>query len=141
VSELPAEHVDERGVPLLEDDWRGQRPWGMSPRRGSSFARTRQRERDTEWNRAAPARGGANANAETDDWGETDWASEERAEPVFDDSEAPLKVGDWIRHPLFGDGRIMESSGRGEGQKVVVQFGLAGRRKLVVANASLVRIG
>jgi DNA helicase-2/ATP-dependent DNA helicase PcrA len=146
VSELPAEHVDERGVPLLEDDWRGQRPWGMRPRRGSSFAR-QQRERDMEWNRGTPAPEPARrvpvSSAEAGDWGETDWASEDRAEPVFDDSgsEAPLKVGDWIRHPLFGDGRIMESSGRGEGQKVVVQFGHAGRRKLVVANASLVRIG
>ena len=67
----------------------------------------------------------------------------ERAEPVYDDSggEAPLRPGDKIRHPLFGAGTIVESSGRGEGQKVVVQFGLAGRRKLVVATASLVRIG
>jgi hypothetical protein len=118
----------------------------MRPRRGSSFAR-QQRERDMEWNRGTPAPEPARrvpvSSAEADDWGETDWASEDRAEPVFDDSgsEAPLKVGDWIRHPLFGDGRIMESSGRGEGQKVVVQFGHAGRRKLVVANASLVRIG
>jgi DNA helicase II / ATP-dependent DNA helicase PcrA len=148
VSELPAEHVDERGVPLLEDDWRGQRPWGMRPRRGSQFGGgARSRDRDTEWNRSGPARRVASpgptpgADADVDPWSE--WPSEERAEPVYDDSggEAPLRPGDKIRHPLFGAGTIVESSGRGEGQKVVVQFGLAGRRKLVVANASLVRIG
>ncbi|MFN0151015.1 MAG: ATP-dependent helicase [bacterium] len=131
LKEVPAEHREDRSVPLLDDEWGASRGWGGRPRRWGAGPGA-----------PSPVRRGGGA-AERDAWRDAEWSAGAESEPVVDESgrEAPLRIGERIRHPLFGEGRILESSGKGTSQKIVVQFGHAGTRKLVVANASLVRIG
>ncbi len=53
---------------------------------------------------------------------------------VYDDG---LRKGQKVRHPMFGIGTVLQVEGRGDGQKVVVYFERAGRKKLVVRVAGL----
>jgi PcrA/UvrD helicase-like protein len=55
-------------------------------------------------------------------------------------SERPFQVGDWVRHPEFGDGLILEAKGAGEAASVVVSFPDNTRRRLMVKFANLSRL-
>jgi len=55
-------------------------------------------------------------------------------------SERPFQVGDWVRHPEFGDGLILEARGAGEAASVVVSFPDNTRRRLMVKFANLSRL-
>jgi hypothetical protein len=55
-------------------------------------------------------------------------------------SERPLQVGDWVRHPEFGDGLILEAKGAGESASVVVSFPDNTRRRLMIKFANLSRL-
>jgi DNA helicase-2/ATP-dependent DNA helicase PcrA len=65
------------------------------------------------------------------------------AEPRFGDDgrEEALRAGERVRHPVFGDGWVLQTSGRGDALKITVEFNGAGVRKLVAAYAALQRIG
>lgn len=52
-------------------------------------------------------------------------------------SERDFQVGDWVRHPDFGDGLILESKGGGESASVLVSFPDNSRRRLMVRFARL----
>jgi hypothetical protein len=52
-------------------------------------------------------------------------------------SERDFQVGDWVRHPEFGDGLILESKGGGESASVLVSFPDNSRRRLMVRFAHL----
>ncbi len=52
-------------------------------------------------------------------------------------SERDFQVGDWVRHPEFGDGLILESKGGGESASVLVSFPDNSRRRLMVRFARL----
>lgn len=54
--------------------------------------------------------------------------------------ESFLKKNDTIVHEVFGEGTILEVSGVGEEQKVVVDFAFNGRKKLLVKLANLKKI-
>lgn len=60
------------------------------------------------------------------------WDGEPRV--VYDDG---LRVGARVRHPTFGVGRVVLVEGRGDQQKVTVQFAASGRKKLLVKFAGL----
>ena len=51
--------------------------------------------------------------------------------------ERDFQVGDWVRHPEFGDGLILESKGGGESASVLVSFPDNSRRRLMVKFARL----
>ena len=51
-----------------------------------------------------------------------------------------FKVGDLVHHTEFGQGIIRRVEGRGEKEKVTVQFSTAGIRKLIVAYAPLTKL-
>jgi len=51
-----------------------------------------------------------------------------------------FEVGDWVRHPEFGDGLILESKGGGESASVLVSFPDNSRRRLMVKFARLSRL-
>jgi hypothetical protein len=51
--------------------------------------------------------------------------------------ERAFQVGDWVRHPEFGDGLILESKGGGESASVLVSFPDNSRRRLMVRFARL----
>jgi DNA helicase-2/ATP-dependent DNA helicase PcrA len=127
--EIPAEHREDRGA-------RSSFEWG--PPRERTFARDAA-TRSPGSRRPAP-RGATERHDLFDDAGGVEAT---RGEPVFDDDgrEARLRVGERVRHPLFGIGQVMETSGHGQSLKVTIQFGHAGRRKLMAAYASLERIG
>jgi len=55
-------------------------------------------------------------------------------------SERPFAVGDWVRHPEFGDGLILEAKGAGEAASVVVSFPDNTRRRLMIKFANLSRL-
>jgi len=55
-------------------------------------------------------------------------------------SERPFQVGDWVRHPEFGDGLILEAKGTGEAASVVVSFPDNTRRRLMIKFANLSRL-
>ena len=50
-----------------------------------------------------------------------------------------LRVGDLVRHPRFGEGRVESVQGRQASQEAVVQFRTAGTRRLAVRDARLER--
>ncbi|HKA25277.1 MAG TPA: hypothetical protein VKF80_09875 [Candidatus Eisenbacteria bacterium] len=52
--------------------------------------------------------------------------------------EAPFKVGDRIRHPVFGDGLVLEVSARGEDFALRVSFSKDGAQRKVMARAARV---
>jgi hypothetical protein len=52
--------------------------------------------------------------------------------------EAPFKVGDRIRHPVFGDGLVLEVSPRGEDIALRVSFSKDGAQRKVLARAARV---
>ena len=54
--------------------------------------------------------------------------------------EHAFHVGDWVRHPEFGDGLILESKGAGESATVLVSFPDNTRRRLMVKFAKLSRL-
>jgi len=51
-----------------------------------------------------------------------------------------FEVGDWVRHPEFGDGLILEAKGGGESASVLVSFPDNSRRRLMVKFARLSRL-
>ena len=55
-------------------------------------------------------------------------------------SDQNFEVGDWVRHPEFGDGLILESKGGGESASVLVSFPDNSRRRLMVKFARLSRL-
>ncbi len=69
---------------------------------------------------------------------EIEWESE----PKLDESgrEAPLRVGERVRHPVFGLGRVLAVTGKGETLKVTIDFNGGGVRKLMAAYAALERL-
>jgi hypothetical protein len=52
-------------------------------------------------------------------------------------NERNFQVGDWVRHPEFGDGLILESKGGGESASVLVSFPDNSRRRLMLKFAKL----
>ena len=56
-----------------------------------------------------------------------------------DDDGADLGVGDRIRHPTFGPGRILELSGRPGNEEALIAFDEYGTKRLLMAYAPLVR--
>ncbi|HEV8479794.1 MAG TPA: hypothetical protein VGR66_03280 [Candidatus Eisenbacteria bacterium] len=52
--------------------------------------------------------------------------------------EAPFKVGDRIKHPVFGDGLVLEVSPRGEDYALRVSFSKDGAQRKVLARAARV---
>jgi hypothetical protein len=52
--------------------------------------------------------------------------------------EAPFKVGDRIRHPVFGDGLVLEVAPRGEDIALRVSFSKDGAQRKVLARAARV---
>ena len=64
------------------------------------------------------------------------------ADPGIPDSEPPmprgvLRVGQRVKHPEFGPGKVLERSGNGETMKVTVMFDTGRVKKLLVRYASL----
>jgi hypothetical protein len=52
--------------------------------------------------------------------------------------EAPFKVGDRVRHPVFGDGLVLEVAPRGEDIALRVSFSKDGAQRKVLARAAKV---
>lgn len=52
--------------------------------------------------------------------------------------EAPFKVGDRVRHPVFGDGLVLEVALRGEDYALRVSFTKDGAQRKVLARTSRV---
>lgn len=55
-------------------------------------------------------------------------------------NDRDLEVGDWVRHPEFGDGLILEAKGGGESASVLVSFPDKSQRRLMVKFARLSRL-
>lgn len=51
--------------------------------------------------------------------------------------ERPIQVGDWVDHPEFGEGLVLESRGSGESATVTVSFSDRTQRKLLIRLARL----
>ncbi len=58
------------------------------------------------------------------------------SQEVVDDGEG-LTAGTRVRHPTFGVGIVRRSEGRGDGEKLSVQFARAGMKKLIRRYANL----
>jgi DNA helicase-2/ATP-dependent DNA helicase PcrA len=56
------------------------------------------------------------------------------------DSNAGLRVGDDVRHPVFGDGIIIEIRGSGASAEAAVRFADAGTKHLALDWAPLTKI-
>ncbi len=58
--------------------------------------------------------------------------------PDYDyDSEEALRVGRQVLHEVFGEGKIVQLSGKGESLKAVVEFSTAGKKNLMLKYAHL----
>ena len=58
-----------------------------------------------------------------------------------DETRSGLRPGMLVQHAKFGEGRVVEASGRGRDRKVTVVFRRAGRKRLVEAFAKLEVVG
>jgi DNA helicase II / ATP-dependent DNA helicase PcrA len=67
------------------------------------------------------------------DDGDIDYASQSQEEPQ-------LRVGAVVEHEVFGKGKIMQLSGKGEDAKAIVMFATAGKKQLMLKFAHL-RLG
>src|SRR5262249_14979887 len=61
-------------------------------------------------------------------------------EPVDETAFLAFSVGQRVKHPEFGSGKIIEKSGTGDGLKVVVLFDTGQWKKLLVKYAGLEKI-
>jgi DNA helicase-2/ATP-dependent DNA helicase PcrA len=50
--------------------------------------------------------------------------------------EAPFKVGDRVRHPVFGDGLVLHVAPRSDDLAVKISFARDGVQRLVLARAA-----
>jgi DNA helicase II / ATP-dependent DNA helicase PcrA len=55
-------------------------------------------------------------------------------------SEKRYKPGDRVRHPSLGSGTVLQCSGTGSEARISIHFDRAGRKKLIVGLANLVRL-
>ncbi len=65
---------------------------------------------------------------------------ESETEEVARETEAdfpPLKVGSFVQHQFFGQGKVIEVNGKGDNQRVVVIFGANQKKQLMVRYANL----
>jgi len=62
-----------------------------------------------------------------------------RRPPVEDDDDADIGVGDRIRHPTFGPGKVLELTGAIGEQEALIAFDETGTKRLHLAYAPLVR--
>ncbi|PTW91228.1 DNA helicase-2/ATP-dependent DNA helicase PcrA [Microbacteriaceae bacterium MWH-Ta3] len=69
----------------------------------------------------------------------TEWTGTVTRE-VRDNSELELQRGDRIRHTDFGEGRIMAITGEGAKRIAEVQFGQAGKKKLLIKIAPIEKL-
>jgi DNA helicase-2/ATP-dependent DNA helicase PcrA len=73
----------------------------------------------------------------------TTWESsvkKDSSRPVrlkIEDSMGKYKTGQRVKHPLFGDGMIIESKGEGDDELVTVAFEGAGIKRLMANVAEL----
>jgi DNA helicase-2/ATP-dependent DNA helicase PcrA len=58
------------------------------------------------------------------------------SQEVVDDGEG-LAAGTRVRHPTFGMGIVRRTEGRGDSEKLSVQFARAGMKKLIRRYANL----
>ena len=56
---------------------------------------------------------------------------------MTDGDEAPMRLGQRVRHPKFGDGVVLAWEGSGSHARVQVNFETAGTKWLVLAYAKL----
>ncbi len=57
--------------------------------------------------------------------------------PVTDDTTFPLKLGQRVHHPMFGEGTVLQFEGSGASARVQVNFGGEGSKWLVMQYAKL----
>lgn len=67
------------------------------------------------------------------------------SEPVFSQTKAPVKSGSFpegttIRHKLYGEGKILESRGSGQDEKVVILFKDGARKKFMAKFAPIEKL-
>ena len=51
-----------------------------------------------------------------------------------------IRVGDWVRHPEFGEGLVLEVKGAGDSASVMVSFPDKTHRRLMIKFARLSRL-
>jgi hypothetical protein len=51
-----------------------------------------------------------------------------------------FRVGEWVRHPEFGDGLVLEARGSGDTHSVLVSFPDNSKRRLMVKFARLSKV-
>ena len=51
-----------------------------------------------------------------------------------------FRVGEWVRHPEFGDGLVLEARGSGDSASVLVSFPDNSRRRLMLKFARLSKV-
>ncbi len=99
------------------------------------------------WRSMSSATGGSNWRGSNSGTG-SHWARKTKeVEPMFVTNTQPTgkKVGDYtigsrIFHQKFGYGAIRKSEGKGETQRLTIQFEKAGQKKLVAALANLQKV-
>ncbi len=68
---------------------------------------------------------------------EPELASDSRRYLVPEPGEADYRSGSWVRHPRYGEGRILRVDGRGPRAVVSVRFTSGGERRFMAAMAGL----
>lgn len=69
--------------------------------------------------------------------GYSHFSNEPRSADPGSSTSAPVRPGQFVRHPIFGVGRVVEMSELGSQTRLVVQFDRAGRKTLIAEYARL----
>ncbi|MBL0059602.1 MAG: UvrD-helicase domain-containing protein [Elusimicrobia bacterium] len=117
---VPSRFVTEAGLieaPSPRSAPPARAPWGQTP---GVFS--------------APSRGGTNAPIPV---GSFDPDEETGVPtPAMSSGPHPLRVGQRVRHPMFGDGKILDKAGTGENVKVTVLFDSGARKQILARYAN-----
>jgi DNA helicase-2/ATP-dependent DNA helicase PcrA len=119
---IPSRFVMEAGLieaPISRGSAPSSTPWGREP---SGFS---------------PSRGGGQSRGATAPapLGSYD-PDEDSAVPSTSKGPPPLRPGQRVRHPVFGEGKILDKSGTGENVKVVVLFDSGARKQILARYAN-----
>ncbi|MBK8575866.1 MAG: UvrD-helicase domain-containing protein [Elusimicrobia bacterium] len=116
---VPSRFVTEAGLieaPIHRPPPPPATPWGREP------------------NVFSPAGGGAGARAPIGSFDPDEESSV--ATPANVSGAHPLRMGQRVRHPIFGEGKILDKSGAGENVKVTVLFDSGARKQILARYAN-----
>ncbi|MCU1546719.1 MAG: ATP-dependent helicase PcrA [Homoserinimonas sp.] len=139
LQEIPPELIDWRQSPGMANSRGGTQPRALNVRRDSAAGAGAASGGSGYSYSGGPSATALARAARNADKPKTEWANKVTG-TVRDNGDLRLAVGDRIRHDDFGDGRVSSVTENGAKSVAEVQFDTAGRKRLLVKIAPIVKL-